>query len=147
VGLGRGPSDLVRILRLLIDELRRADHHPIRFDDSDLDSLPVASDADALAILLRNLLENALEHGTGEVRLRLTPDGTVRVENPTRATSLPRTRFARGEASAGLGLGLSLIEALARAMEVPMRHSVSNGIACFELDFPLQGSGADRAPA
>lgn len=147
VGLGRGPSDLVRILRLLIDELRRADHHPIRFDDSDLDSLPVAADADALAILLRNLLENALEHGTGEVRLRLTPDGTVRVENPTRATSLPRTRFARGEASAGLGLGLSLIEALARAMEVPMRHSVSNGIACFELDFPLQRSGADRAPA
>jgi two-component system OmpR family sensor kinase len=147
VGLGRGPSDLIRILRLLIDELRRADRHAIRFDDSDLDSLPVAADADALAILLRNLLENALEHGTGEVRLRLTPDGTVRVENPTRATSLPRTRFARGETSAGLGLGLSLIEALARAMEVPMHHSVSHGIACFELHFPLPGSGTDRAPA
>lgn len=141
VGLGRGPSDLVRILRLLTDELRRADRPPIRFDDSDLESLPVAADADAIAILLRNLLENAQDHGTGEVRLRLTPDGVVSITNPTSATRLPQGRFDRGETSAGLGLGLSIIEALARAMEVPMYPSVSDGTARFDLHFPLQGHG------
>ncbi|MFZ0100403.1 MAG: histidine kinase dimerization/phospho-acceptor domain-containing protein [Gemmobacter sp.] len=137
VGIGRGPSDLLRILRLLIDDMRPASRHPIRFDDSDLDRLIVPNDADALAILLRNLLENALEHGTGEVRMRLQPDATLTIENPTTRDSLPLERFERGEGSGGLGLGLSIIDAMADAMDVPMTRTVKDGRVRYELHFAL----------
>lgn len=137
VGLGSGPSDLVRILRLLIDDARPRARHPIRFDDGDLDRLDVAADADALAILLRNLLENALDHGTGEVRLRLTPDGRLSIENPALDPALPAGRFGRGDRSAGHGLGLSITEALAQAMGVPLVRSAGKGIVRFELRFPV----------
>ncbi|MCV2867690.1 ATP-binding protein [Defluviimonas sp. WL0002] len=137
VGLGRGPSDLVRIIGLLIDELRPFASHPIRFDDGDLDGLTVAADADAIAILLRNLIENALQHGTGEVRLRLSPNGIVSIENPSLRDALPEGRFDRGRGSSGLGLGLSIVEALAKAMGVQVSRTVGQGAVRFELRFPL----------
>lgn len=142
VGIGRGPSDLVRILRLLIDELRPTGRHPIRFDDGDLDRLAVAADADALAILLRNLIENAQEHGTGDVRLRLTAEGLLTIENATDRETLPEARFERGEGSAGLGLGLSIIASLAQAMGVALTHRVARGQVRFDLRFPLEGRQA-----
>ncbi|MCV2864595.1 histidine kinase dimerization/phospho-acceptor domain-containing protein [Albidovulum sediminicola] len=142
VGFGRGPCDLVRVLRLLIDEFRPGARHPIRFDDSDLEQLMVAADPDALAILLRNLIENALEHGSGAVRLRLAPDGMLTIDNPTRNDSLPEGRFDRGQGSSGLGLGLSIIEALAKAMGVPLARSVGKGTVRFELHFAVQAPGA-----
>lgn len=120
LGLGRGPADLVRVLRLLLDELRPRARHPIRLDDADLESLPVSADPDALAILLRNLIENALDHGTGEVRITLAPDGGLVIENPARAVSLPLGRFASGPGSTGSGLGLSIVQSLAAAMQVRM---------------------------
>jgi len=136
VGIGQGPADLVRILRLLIDDMRPRSRHPIRFDDSDLDHLSIAADADATAILLRNLLENAVEHGTGEVRLHLAPDATLTIENPTPAPALADTRFMPGEGSGGLGLGLSIVEALARAMGVTLSRDVGAGRVRFKLHFP-----------
>ena len=137
VGIGRGPSDLLRILRLLIDDMRPTGRHPIRLDDSDLDQLIVPNDADALAILLRNLLENALEHGTGEVRMRLAPNAMLTIENPTTRDSLPLERFERGEGSGGLGLGLSIIDAMADAMQVPITRTVKDGRVRYELRFAL----------
>jgi two-component system OmpR family sensor kinase len=137
VGIGRGPSDLLRILRLLIDDMRPASRHSIRLDDSDLDRLIVPNDADALAILLRNLLENALEHGTGEVRLRLQPDATLTIENPTTRGSLPMARFERGEGSGGSGLGLSIIDAMADTMQVPTTRTVKDGRVRYQLHFAL----------
>lgn len=149
LGLGRGPADLVRILRLLIDEWRPRGGHPIRFDDSDLNRLMVAADPDALAILLRNLIENALEHGTGAVQIRLAPDGRFSIENPAPPGPLPRTRFTRGLGSAGTGLGLSIIEALARAMDLPLQRAEGNGSVRFETRFPLcdQDGRADPVTA
>lgn len=121
IALGRGPTDLVRILRLLMDELRPTARVPLRFDDGDMLTLPVLADPDALAILLRNLIENAVEHGSGVVTLRLTPGGVLTIDNPAKGASLPKTRFTRGAASTGMGLGLSIAEALSKAMDVPMR--------------------------
>lgn len=135
VGIGRGPCDLIRILRLLMDEVRPRAPHPIRFDDSDLARLWVAADADALAILLRNLIENATGHGTGEVRIRVTPAGVLTIENPTLAKALPEARFDRGATSTGLGLGLSIVEALAQAMGVSLSRSHSDRTVRFELAF------------
>lgn len=143
VGIGRGPADLVRILRLLIDEIRPQSRHPIHFDDSDLTSLPVEADADALAILLRNLLENAVEHGTGEVRLHLSPDALLTIDNPAPATpSLAEARFERGHASGGQGLGLSIVASLARAMDVDLSQQVQAGKVRFQLGFKRGTKGS-----
>jgi two-component system OmpR family sensor kinase len=139
-GLGRGPADLLRILHLLIDDARPRSRHPIRLDDGDLEALPVAADADALAILLRNLLENAQDHGTGPVHLRLSADGTLTIENPTTTTEFARPRFDKGAGSAGLGLGMSIIEAVAGALGAPLTCTISEGRARVVLQFPLASS-------
>lgn len=141
VGIGRGPADFLRILHLLLDDLRPHARHPIRLDDSDLETLPVAADPDALAILLRNLLENALDHGTGPVHLRLQADGTLTVTNPTTTTEFATARFDKGETSAGLGLGMSIIAAVARALDAPLTMDVSQGLAKVTLQVPLPGRG------
>lgn len=139
VGIGRGPADLVRVLHLLLDELRPTARQPVRFDDGDLSSLMVAADADALAILLRNLLENALEHGTGEVRVRLRADGQLTIENPADDLRLPQARFARGPGSQGQGLGLSIISGLAGAMDVGLTRATETGTVRIGLSFaPLR---------
>jgi len=137
VGIGRGPADLVRILHMLIDDLRPRSRHPIRLDDADLETLIVAADPDALAILLRNLLENAVEHGTGPVVLRLRPDGTMTIENPATATDLATTRFEKGEGSTGLGLGMSIITSVAKAMNTPLTCAVHQGRVKVDLRFPI----------
>ncbi len=140
IGLGRGPADLLRILRLLIDELRPRARHAIRFDDGDLDSLPVAADADALAILLRNLIENALDHGSGDVRVTLTRDGRLTIENPAPGAQLPTERFATGMGSRGAGLGLSIVAALSEALQVSLSHTATNGTVRVDLKFDLARS-------
>ncbi|THD84773.1 hypothetical protein E7811_03325 [Aliigemmobacter aestuarii] len=137
LGLGRGPADLIRILRLLVDELAPRAGHAIRLDDSDLDRLEVAADPDALAILLRNLIENALEHGTGDVRITVLADGRMAIENPASRPDLPEARFARGPGSSGAGLGLSIVEALASAMQVPLSRTVRADLVRFDLRFDL----------
>lgn len=137
VGLGRGPCDLLRVLHLLIDEARPRARHAIHLDDSDLDGLMVAADPDAVAILLRNLIENAQEHGTGPVRLRLRPGGTLTIRNPAAEAALPDARFQTGAQSKGTGLGLSIIDALAQAMDVAISRTSRDGEVCHRLRFPL----------
>ena len=137
VGIGRGPADLVRVLHLLLDEMRPTAPRPIRFDDGDLSALTVAADADALAILLRNLLENALDHGTGEVQVRLRADGGLTIENPADDARLPDARFARGPGSRGQGLGLSIIGGLAAAMGVGLTRQTDGGRVRVRLAFAV----------
>jgi two-component system OmpR family sensor kinase len=139
VGLGSGPADALRVLRLLIDDLRPTARQAIRFDDSDLETLTIAADPDALAILLRNILENAVEHGTGPVLVRLTPEGVLSVENPTQATGLPAGRFDKSRDSAGQGLGLAIVADLARAMGAPLEQGIAEGRARVTLRLPLAG--------
>lgn len=84
---------------------------------------PVLSDIDpdAFAILSRNLIENALKHGSGEtpVRVHLTEDGLLRVVNdgpivPADILDGLTARFKRGQTiSSGSGLGLSIAKAIA----------------------------------
>lgn len=132
VGLGRGPADLIRILRLLLNDLAPRARHPLKLDDADLETLMVAADPDALAILLRNLIENALDHGTGPVRITLTPSATLSIENPADHPTLRETRHSPGPASPGTGLGLSIIRDLAHAMQVPL--AITAGPAQVRVD-------------
>jgi len=137
VGIGSGPADIVRIVHLVIDELRQQDRHSIRFDDGDLERLMVALDPDALAILLRNLLENAIDHGEGVVQVNLSANGVMAISNPTRGAGLEVERFGKGEISGGVGLGLSIIHSLCRAMNIHPDFRIEDGKARFELGLPV----------
>ncbi|MDG1376021.1 MAG: sensor histidine kinase [Yoonia sp.] len=75
---------------------------------------------DAIAIVARNLIENALRHGSDDlVQVTVTEDGWLHVKNDCAAVP-PETltglsgRFVRGDHSGhGSGLGLSIVQKIA----------------------------------
>ena len=84
---------------------------------------PVTSlvDPDALAILMRNLIENALKHGAANqpVEVHLTIEGVLRVINagpivPAEDMQHLTERFVRSKTLAsGSGLGLAIAQTIA----------------------------------
>lgn len=114
-------QDLVPLLEHVVHDLRRADGAPVAL------SLPASGqvwstiDPDAFAILVRNLIENALKHGApGEpVQVRLTDAALVTVVNagpvvPAAVLAQLTERFVRGDSQAhGSGLGLAIAAAIA----------------------------------
>ena len=89
-------------------------------------------DPDALAIVARNLIDNALRHGSEgrPVHIRLDADGQLSVANdgpPVPAETLARLtdRFARAGSAQGSGLGLAIVAAIARPTAVLRPSSVS----------------------
>jgi two-component system OmpR family sensor kinase len=79
-------------------------------------------DADAFAILLRNLIENAEKHGSAgqPVDISLSADGLLRICNagpvvPAAVLAQLTGRFVRGGSQAeGSGLGLAIAAAIAK---------------------------------
>lgn len=128
-GIGREGDrcDLVQVLRLLVAE---APPGAVRFDDGDLETLDVAADADSVALLIGNLLRNAVEHGTGLVQVTLRPQGTVVIANPAaRGAVFAEGRFASGPRSTGSGLGLAIARAVANRLGWGLDLSVADGTA------------------
>lgn len=123
--LSETPRDLVPILRLVVEEFgRTADNARLRLS---IPQDPVMSDldADAFAILVRNLIENAIKHGTpnASVVISLSEQGVFSVINtcpivpPDTLTRLTQP-FERGKStSSGSGLGLAIAEAIASGAE------------------------------
>ena len=118
--LSERPNDLVPILRMVASDY---DHQApgrllLNLPDDDVTSL---LDLDAFAILVRNLIENALRHGAADqpVNISLTDDGILRVVNRGEVVSpeklsLLRNRFVRSNTKAvGSGIGLAIVEAIA----------------------------------
>jgi two-component system OmpR family sensor kinase len=105
-------------------------------------------DPDALGIVCRNLLENALRHGVahGDVTVNLTQNGDLIVSNagpvvePDRLSRLTE-RFQRDtQTSNGSGLGLAIVAAIAKRTGsklalVSPRTGLTDG---FEARFQLQ---------
>lgn len=135
--LAETPAPLGPVLRLVVDEIDR------RFDVADRLEMEISADGgpisdldpDAFAILARNLIENALKHGTaeGSTAVRLVGD-LLEVENdapvipPERLAVLTR-RFERGTTTAeGSGLGLAIVSVIC--------HGAGLG---FELLSPVPG--------
>ncbi|WP_018402729.1 ATP-binding protein [Marinobacter gelidimuriae] len=113
-------NNLVPILRMVASDY---DHQApgrllLNLPDDDVTSL---LDLDAFAILVRNLIENALRHGAADqpVNISLTDDGILRVVNRGEVVSpeklsLLRNRFVRSNTKAvGSGIGLAIVEAIA----------------------------------
>lgn len=114
------PSDLRPVLQMIVQDFPRSDQQRIVLS---LPDEPVLSklDPDALGILFRNLVENAVRHGAqdGVVEVSLKPDGSLSVANdgpvlPAEALDRLILRFERGPGKVGgSGLGLSIIKAIA----------------------------------
>lgn len=121
--LAETPGRLGPVLALVIDEIDRRFDVAERLDVAiPADGGPLSDlDADAFAVLARNLIENALKHGAaeGRVAVRFTADG-FEVENDgpaVAADGLERLtrRFERGPTTAeGSGLGLAIAAAICR---------------------------------
>ncbi|MGN6451159.1 MAG: sensor histidine kinase, partial [Brucella intermedia] len=116
------PIDMVMILHMLVRELSQLGGNKNRIRLSTPDAAVKADiDADAFAILTRNLIENALKHGPHDemVEVTLTSEGKLIVANggsAIRPDVLERLshRFERGVTKAeGTGLGLAIVKAIA----------------------------------
>jgi len=114
------PSDLRDVLSLVVRDFGHgADEGRVLLQ---VPGVPVMSrlDPDALAILARNLIENALRHGDGGVvTVQLEEDGSLTVENGGTAIAAEELagldcRFVRGSSAAdGSGLGLAIVQTIA----------------------------------
>lgn len=121
------PQDLRPILRIVADDFAQgADTGRVALS---LPDAPTASDIDpdAVAIIARNLIENALRHGQGPVTVTLDPQGTLTVENdcppvPPADLAAISGRFVRGkDAGDGSGLGLAIVRTIAERIGSPLR--------------------------
>jgi two-component system OmpR family sensor kinase len=119
IGASEQPVDLEAIVRTVVADYDRDTETTGRItEEYDNNGTLVRSvDIDAFAIVLRNLIENALVHGSpeGEVTVR-TGDGMVRIVNngdvvPPEDLAGFKRRFRRGKTTAaGSGLGLAIAE-------------------------------------
>jgi two-component system OmpR family sensor kinase len=125
IGLAVEPSDLVPVLRLVVDDLARSTQtgDRIALEIAPGTRVERAVDVDAFAIVMRNLVENALVHGAdGPVVVAADARGSFSVRNgsavvpPERLMDLTG-RFKRGDTAArGAGLGLAIAESFSRHM-------------------------------
>ena len=121
--LAETPQDITQVLRLVLDDFVHDQEIAARVDVAIPPgcSLPSHMDPDAFAILVRNLVENALKHSPVDslVTVALTKDGYLSVTNEGPAVSpegLARLKrpFERGVTQAkGSGLGLAIAETIA----------------------------------
>lgn len=118
--------------------------------------LPARFDADAVARVLQNLLDNAEKHGRGgsdrsisitgrrvddRVELAVVDRGAGVDRRTARRLFSPFVRGRASEAAPGLGLGLALARALCRAMDGDLEHRATpGGGATFVLSLPALGS-------
>jgi two-component system OmpR family sensor kinase len=120
--------DLSQVVRLTVDEFSRNPRLRGRRIVGHAAPVRVRGDLDAIGLALRNLVENALVHGAGGTFVRVTcaerrgeVSLTVIDDGPGVAPAEVPTlmkRFARGSGAAesGAGLGLSIVDTLARRM-------------------------------
>jgi two-component system OmpR family sensor kinase len=114
-------QDLAPIVDLVLDDYHRRPDIAARLSVIGRAGWRAVSDIDidAFAIVLRNLLDNALRHGDGgSVELHLEPEQRIRIVNggeivPSVQLSHLTDRFARGKTTAaGSGLGLSIVRTI-----------------------------------
>ncbi|MBK9114634.1 MAG: HAMP domain-containing histidine kinase [Betaproteobacteria bacterium] len=120
--------DLAQVARLVADEFRHSGRLQGRRLVVDATPVRVRGDFDAVGLAVRNLVENALVHGSGGTAIRVTcrDDGRAAIvavvdDGPgIPGAQIPALlkRFARGSAAkgTGAGLGLSIVDTLARRM-------------------------------
>jgi two-component system OmpR family sensor kinase len=145
--LAETPVDIGTILRMVVAEFGgQATEGRV---DLALPAAPVFAriDADAFAILARNLIENALKHGVEDepVAVALSADGCLRVTNggpvvPPAVLARLSEPFERGQALVrGAGLGLAIARTIAAGTNgrVELQSPASGRIDGFEARFSI----------
>lgn len=144
--LAETPVDIGTILRMVVSELGGHVDTVGRIELT-LPDVPVLAsiDADAFAILTRNLIENALKHGAQDepVRVALSADGVLRVANagpvvPPEVLARLSEPFERGQAlvrGAGLGLAIARTIATGTGGQLELTSPASNREDGFEARF------------
>lgn len=119
IGTGDKPVDLMAVIETIIGDYDRdtGTAGRILLETSRNEKLIRNVDIDAFAIVMRNLIENALIHGPTDDEVTVKVDGDViRILNGGHALSLEelaglKKRFWRGKTKAsGSGLGLAIAE-------------------------------------
>ena len=151
---GQATADLVLVVKAVVGEMIRGSDAAGRIvlDTPDAEVLSDI-DPDAFAILVRNLVENGLKHGSRDapVAVRLSRDGDLAVSNegpPVPPELLARlTRpFERGRTDAdGSGLGLAIARAIASGVdgELVLTSPLPGRQSGFEARFSMHG-GIDQ---
>jgi len=112
----------------------------------------IRTDPEWLGVAVRNLVENAVRHGTPPVTVRWSFTGeslVVRVSDSgnTEGFSVRRAvaPYARDERSPGLGLGLAIVDRVARLLRGRLSHEPSPTV--FELRLPTEHRTSASAEA
>lgn len=125
------PVDLLKILDFLVQDFQRTApaYDRIHYERDPKASLWRHINEDVFAIMMRNLIENALLHGAQNepVLIHVDFNGTIRVVNggknlSAQELSLVQIRFERGSTtSTGSGLGLPIAIEIAKQMHAQLR--------------------------
>ena len=119
IGAGDKPIDLIAVIETVIGDYDRdtGTAGRVLLENDVKEKLIRNVDIDAFAIVMRNLIENALIHGPVDDEVTVSvDDGTVRIINGGHVLSQEelaglKKRFWRGKTNAaGSGLGLSIVE-------------------------------------
>lgn len=155
IALSREPVDLSRLVGIVVDEFSRrsALAQRIRFEPDRSRKLIGKTDPDALGIVLRNVIENALTHGAqdGEVAVAVADGGAISIINQgpvIPAEQLPDLvqRFERaGATAAGSGLGLAIADTIMRQAGGSLRlySPARDRPDGFEVELSLPGVEAE----
>jgi two-component system OmpR family sensor kinase len=155
LGHSRERTDLNAIADLLVDDYTRRPELGARItiEKASADACWVAMDQDALAIVLRNALENAATHGsrTDPIVVRVGHDHSVRVINagppvPPESLAELKNRFRRGAkangSETGTGLGLAIVDTIMRQAggSVELLSPAQNRTDGFEIVIKFPGA-------
>ncbi len=156
--LNHAPVDLVQLVVLVADDFGEAQRSGRLQLQVDGQPMPVQGDIDALGIALRNLIDNALKHGDAETtvtvrvsgqQLQVLDDGPGVA--PHRVAGLVR-KFERGSSGAavsGNGLGLALVDTIARqsGARLQLHSPVAHGRGfCASIHFDAEPDATAATP-
>lgn len=124
-------TDLLPVLDIIVQDFQRADplNPRLQYERHPDSTLIRMINEDAFAIMMRNLIENALIHGDHNqpVIVRVRDNSTIQVTNhgvilSDTELNAVKQRFSRGSTkSAGSGLGLPIVIELADQMKAALR--------------------------
>jgi len=112
------------------------------------EAVPVRGRAEDLRDMIRNLLDNALTHGSGGITVRLCQDGdSALLEIGDEGSGIPEylreavfERFRKGgTGSPGAGLGLAIVRHVARTHRGEVVVAGNPGTSRIEVRLPLAG--------
>jgi two-component system, OmpR family, sensor kinase len=126
--LSEAPQDLIPLLAHVAEELNATAGQRINLALPAEGEVLSTIDPDAFAILLRNLIENALKHGAPDqpIEVSLSSQALLKVVNagstvPAQVLERLTERFVRGDSEAsGSGLGLAIAQTIVRGVEATM---------------------------